>query len=102
MVFDYILEVNGTDNIFWVFYVINLILSAIAYQLGFAKKLSPVKNVIVYILLMVGTFVVTIFSTVMRMPTIECLIVIILVLGIYRFRLHRERKNRQDVQEENT
>ncbi|MFD1415455.1 YlaH-like family protein [Oceanobacillus jeddahense] len=101
MVLDYILEVNGTDNIFWIFYVMNLILSAIAYQLGFAKKLPIGKNIIVYILLMIGTFVITIFSTVMRMPTIECLIVIILVLGIYRFRLHRERKNRNSVQEDN-
>ncbi|CEI84430.1 membrane protein [Oceanobacillus oncorhynchi subsp. incaldanensis] len=101
MVFDYVFELNGTDNIFWIFYVMNLILSAIAYQLGFAKKLPIAKNIIVYILLMVGTFVITIFSTVMRMPTIECLIIIILVLGIYRFRLHRERKNRSDVQEDN-
>ncbi|MFD1066111.1 YlaH-like family protein [Oceanobacillus locisalsi] len=100
MVFDYILEVNGTDNIFWIFYVMNLILSAIAYQLGFAKKLPIGKTIIVYILLMIGTFVITIFSTVMRMPTIECLIVIILVLGIYRFRLHRERKHRKEVQED--
>lgn len=102
MVFDYILEMNGTDHIFWIFYVINLILSAVAYQLGFAKKLPVLKNIIVYILLMLGTFVVTIFSTVMRMPTVECLIIIIFVLGIYRFRLHRERKNREDEQESNS
>lgn len=99
MVLEYILKMNGTEHIFWIFYVINLILSAIAYQLGFAKKLPVLKNMIVYILLMIGTFVVTIFSTVMRMPTVECLIIIIFVLGIYRFRLHRERKNREDVQE---
>jgi len=101
MVIEYVLELNGTDNIFWIFYVMNLILSAVAYQLGFAKKLPIAKNIIVYILLMIGTFVITIFSTVMRMPTIECLIIIILVLGIYRFRLHRERKNRNNVQEDN-
>lgn len=101
MVLEYIIKLNGTDNIFWIFYVMNFILSAIAYQLGFAKKLPIAKNIIVYILLMIGTFVITIFSTVMRMPTIECLIIIILVLGIYRFRLHRERKNRNDVQEDN-
>ncbi|MCT1904739.1 YlaH-like family protein [Oceanobacillus sojae] len=102
MVLEYILEMNGTEHIFWIFYVINLILSAVAYQLGFAKKLPVLKNMIVYVLLMIGTFVVTIFSTVMRMPTVECLIIIIFVLGIYRFRLHRERKNRQDVQESNS
>ncbi|GIO22339.1 YlaH-like family protein [Oceanobacillus sp. J11TS1] len=102
MVLDYILDLNGTENIFWIFYVINLILSAIAYQLGFAKKLPIGKNIIVYLLLMIGTFIVTIFSTVMRMPTVECLIIIIFVLGIYRFRLHRERKSRrEDIQENN-
>lgn len=92
-VHEFILDTFGVGNIFWIFYVINLVLSAIAYKLGFAKKLPIAKNIIVYLLLMIGVFVLTIFSTVMRMPTVECLVVIIVVLGIYRLRLHNERKN---------
>ncbi|RLL45198.1 hypothetical protein D8M04_10085 [Oceanobacillus piezotolerans] len=92
LVFDTVLELNGTDNIFGIFYVMNLILAIIAYELGFAKKLPIIKKIIVYILLLIGVFILTIFSTVMRMPTVESLIVINLVLGIYRTRLHFQRK----------
>ncbi|WP_067728230.1 YlaH-like family protein [Oceanobacillus damuensis] len=91
-VFDLVIDVNGTDNIFWIFYVMNLILAAIAYELGFARKLPLGKTIFVYVMLMVGTFILTIFTTVMRMPTIESLLVIIVVLAIYRIRLHMQRK----------
>ncbi|WP_085992513.1 YlaH-like family protein [Oceanobacillus senegalensis] len=96
LVFDYILEINGTDNIFWIFYVLNLVLSVIAFELGFAKKLPILKTVIVYIMLLIGVFIITIFSTVMRMPSVESLIVINLVLAIYRTRLHFQRKNKKE------
>ncbi|WP_156290466.1 YlaH-like family protein [Oceanobacillus salinisoli] len=96
LVFDFVLEWNGTDNIFWIFYVLNLILSIIAYELGFAKKLPVLKTVIVYILLLIGVYILTIFSTVMRMPSVESLIVINLVLAIYRTRLHFQRKSNKE------
>ena len=92
LVFDLVMEINGVENIFWVFYVMNLILCAIAYELGFARKLPLLKTVFVYIMLMIGTYILTILTTVMKMPTVECLFIIILVLAIYRFRLHRQRK----------
>lgn len=91
-VFDLVVDLNGIENIFWIFYVMNFILCGIAYELGFARKLPPIKKVFVYVLLLIGTFILTIFTTVMRMPTVESLLVIILVLGIYRIRLHNQRK----------
>ncbi|WP_249869906.1 YlaH-like family protein [Oceanobacillus saliphilus] len=91
-VFDMVVEVNGTENIFWIFYTMNFILCAIAYELGFARKLPLGKTIFVYLMLMVGTYILTIFTTVMRMPTIESLLVIILVLAVYRIRLHTQRK----------
>ena len=91
-VFDYVVERNGIENIFWIFYVMNFILCAIAYELGFARKLPPLKKLFVYILLLIGTYILTIFTTVMRMPTIESLIVIIFILAVYRIRLHYQRK----------
>jgi len=90
-IFDFILETNGIDNIFWVFYIINLLFAVIAYELGFAKKLSPIKTVIVYLLLLVGNYVITIFSL-LKMPMTESLIIITIVLAIYRTRLHFQRK----------
>ncbi|RDW18523.1 hypothetical protein CWR48_12730 [Oceanobacillus arenosus] len=89
--FDFIIENNGTENIFWIFYVMNLIFAAIAFKLGFARKLSLLKNIFVYFMLFVGTYIITIFS-VLRMPMTESLIIIIIVLAIYRTRLHFQRK----------
>ncbi|WP_100011088.1 YlaH-like family protein [Lentibacillus sediminis] len=91
LLFDFILENFGTENIFLVFYILNLVFAAIAYKLGFAKDLPLLKSVFVYILLAIGTYIITIFS-IFNLPITESLIAVSLVLGIYRFRLHRERK----------
>src|SRR5699024_4333607 len=53
------------------------------------------KSIIVYIMLAIGMFVVTIFS-VFKLPITETLIIISAVLGIYRFRLYQERKKRHE------
>lgn len=92
LVFDLVVDINGIENIFWVFYVMNFILCAIAYELGFARKLPLGKTIFVYLMLLIATFILTIFTTVMRMPTVESLFVIILILAIYRIRLHRQRQ----------
>lgn len=94
IVFDYIITHFGTDHLFWKLYVPILILSAIAYKLGFAKELPLIKSLFVYILLAVGVFILTTFGIVFNAPIIECLIVISIVLAIYRFRLHLERRAR--------
>lgn len=88
---DYIINNFGTEHLFWKLYVPNLILSAIAYKLGFAKELPVLKSMFVYLLLAVGVYILTIFG-ILGFPIMECLIIVSLVLGIYRFRLHRERK----------
>lgn len=91
IIFDLIYENFGADNIFWKFYILNYILAAIAYKLGFARELPLLKSIFVYIMLAVGTIILTFFSLV-RQPVTEVLIIISVVLSIYRFRLHRERK----------
>jgi hypothetical protein len=93
-IFDIVVELNQ-DNAYWIFYFINLIFAIAAYELGFAKKLSPVKTVIIYILLLLGNYIITIFS-VLRMPMTESLIIITVVLAIYRTRLHYQRKARKE------
>lgn len=93
--FNYILDHFGTENIYWIFYVLNLIFSILAYKLGFARELPILKSVIVYIMLAFGVLVITIFS-VFNFPITETLLIISAVLGIYRFRLHQERKKRQE------
>ncbi|WP_373895895.1 YlaH-like family protein [Virgibacillus natechei] len=92
-IFDFVLT-NYPSYLFWIFYVLNLIFGAIAFKLGFARKLPLLKTIFVYVMLAVGTYIITIFS-IFQMPITESLIIISLVLGIYRFRLHRQRKVKQ-------
>jgi hypothetical protein len=95
IIFDFLLDNFGTSiNLFWVFYVLNFIFGVIAYKLGFAKKLPLIKSVIIYILFAIGVFIITIFS-ILQLPITESLIIISVVLAIYRFRLHNQRKSKK-------
>src|SRR5699024_12248675 len=89
LIFNFIVDHYGTDHIFWTFYVINIIFSVIAYKLGFDRKLPVLKSIIVYILLFIGTYITTIFSL-LKLPVIESLIIISILLAIYRFILYLE------------
>lgn len=90
---DYIINHFGTDHVFWILFGLNLIFGAISYKLGFARKLPLLKDVFVYIMLAVGTYILTIFS-IFGLPITESLVIIAIVLAIYRFRLHQQRKER--------
>jgi len=81
------------EHIFWTFYFLNLIFGVIAYKLGFAKELPLLKSIIVYIMLAIGMFIISIFS-IARLPMTETLIIISIVLGIYRYRLYKDRQTR--------
>ena len=91
-VFDFVLKNFGKENVLWILYLVNLILAMIAYKLGFARKLPILKSVFVYITLAFGTLILAFFGGVFRMPITESLLVISFVLGVYRLRLHQERK----------
>ncbi|SER97316.1 YlaH-like protein [Gracilibacillus ureilyticus] len=74
-------------------YVTVAVLAILAYKFGFAKKLTPLKSMVIYILLLIGMFFLTILFWV-SLPLAESLLIIALVMGIYRLRLHQERKKR--------
>lgn len=101
MLFEYILNNFGEDHVYLIFYVLNLIFAAIAYKLGFAKKLSILKSIVVYFMLAIGMYVLTIFSilptatTNQPLPITESLIIVCAILGIYRYRLHQQRKTQK-------
>ena len=90
IIFDFVYKHFGAEHIIGIFYVLNLIFASIAYKLGFARELPLLKSVFVYIMLAIGTIILTIFSLV-KFPITEVLIIVSIVLGIYRFRLYRER-----------
>ncbi|WP_407675722.1 YlaH-like family protein [Peribacillus saganii] len=76
----------------WLLYGTIVLLSILVYNLGFARKLPLLKNVVVYISLALGCTVLTFFAV--FLPVAEGLIVAAMFLGIYKFRRHR----RQDEQ----
>ncbi|MBO8155387.1 MAG: YlaH-like family protein [Bacillaceae bacterium] len=80
-------------------YFIILILAFITYKLGFARKLPILKSLVVYIFLVIGCVILTI-PLGLTLPIAEGLAVTSLVLAIYRFRLHRERKQQKAVENE--
>lgn len=74
----------------FVLYLVILVSAIITYKLGFAKKLPLLKSAVVYLVLVIGC----IFLTVplgLTLPIAEGLLGSAAFLGIYRFRLHRER-----------
>jgi|SRR5690625_666393 len=83
------------NNIFWIFYFLNTIFGIAAYKFGFAKQLPLLKSIFVYVMLILGMFIITIFSIV-RLPMTESLIIISIVLGIYRYRLYKDRQSRSE------
>lgn len=89
----YGIEGDHPQRAFWFLYATIVVLSALVYQLGFAKKLPILKMAVIYLFLLIGCFVMTIFAE--RFPVVECLIVIVIVFGGYKIRLHRSKKNEE-------
>lgn len=91
LIFDIIYDFSP-ENLYLIFFALNFIFAAISYKLGFARKISPLKSIFVYVMLAIGVYIISIFS-ILQYPITESLIVVALVMGIYRFRLYRERAN---------
>ncbi|MDC3416522.1 YlaH-like family protein [Aquibacillus salsiterrae] len=77
---------------FFFLYLTIVILTILAFKFGFAKKLPPLKSAVVYLVLIIGTFFITLLFG-MNLPIAESLFVIASVLGLYRYRLYRERNS---------
>ena len=71
-------------------YFFIVILSAIVYRLGFAKKLPLLKNIVIYCFLCLGCLLMLFFSY--ALPIAEGLGVAALILIVYKIRLHQSKK----------
>ena len=80
---------------FFLLYLTVVILAIITFKLGFARKLPLIQNIIVYAVLIIGTFFLTLILG-LNLPIAESLLASAVVLGIYRLRLHRERSGRNE------
>jgi hypothetical protein len=74
----------------WLLYGTIIVLCVIVYNLGFARKLSVLKNVIVYTALVLGCTVLTFLGV--FLPVAEGLVVAAIVLGIYKLRLYQHKR----------
>ncbi len=83
---------------FFYLYITVVVLAILAYKFGFAKKLSPLKSFIIYVLLIIGTFFLTLIFG-LNLPLAESLFIIAIVMGVYRLRLHHERKQQFNSEE---
>lgn len=83
---------NGPDLVlgFFFLYLTIAVLLAISFKLGFARKLPLLKSLVVYIFLSIGAVIIAFLG--LKLPMAESLIIIVLILGTYRFRLYQERK----------
>ncbi|TMW73049.1 YlaH-like family protein [Alteribacter natronophilus] len=79
--------------VFPVLYLIVTVLSIIVFNLGFARKLPLLKNIIVYTVMIIGNILLTVLA--IFLPIAESLIVAALVLGIYRLRMKQRRDENQ-------
>ncbi|CDQ19888.1 YlaH-like family protein [Halobacillus karajensis] len=90
-------EVSMLFRSFMLLYLTTVILAILTFKLGFARKLPLMKTIVVYGVLIIGTFVLTLILG-LNLPIPESLFVAALILGIYRLRLHKERGARQQNQ----
>ncbi|WP_339249476.1 YlaH-like family protein [Sporosarcina sp. FSL W8-0480] len=71
------------------------LLSALVYKLGFARKIKPWQNLVIYAFLFLGCLVLTFLA--FFLPIAEGLIVAALILIIYRIRRMNEHKENSTV-----
>ena len=77
---------------FTMLYLIVVVLTVIVFNLGFARKLPILKTAIVYIVLLFGSIFTTILA--LRLPVVESLLIATFVLGAYKYRLYKEKRER--------
>ncbi|MGN7407663.1 YlaH-like family protein [Sporosarcina jeotgali] len=74
----------------YVLFALVFLLAALVYKLGFARKIKPLQNLVIYTFLFIGCLVLTFLA--FFLPIVEGLIVAALILIIYRVRRLNEHQ----------
>lgn len=74
----------------YVLFALVFLLAALVYKLGFARKIKPLQNLVIYTFLFIGCLVLTFLA--FFLPIAEGLIVAALILIIYRVRRLKEHQ----------
>ncbi|WP_026566322.1 YlaH-like family protein [Bacillus sp. UNC41MFS5] len=90
----FFIELTDVKTAVWLQYIYIVILAAIVYKLGFAKKLPLLKNIVIYTCLLIGCFVMLIFSY--ALPIAEGLAGAAVLLIMYKIRLHQTKKHQAE------
>jgi hypothetical protein len=90
----FFIELTDVKTAVWLQYFYIVILSAIVYKLGFAKKLPLLKNIVIFICLLIGCFLMLFFSY--ALPIAEGLAGAALLLIVYKIRLHQTKKHQAE------
>ncbi|GAE91791.1 hypothetical protein JCM21714_748 [Gracilibacillus boraciitolerans JCM 21714] len=69
---------------FMLLYLTTVIFAIMAYKFGFAKKLPPLKSFIIYILLFIGIFFLTLIFG-LNLPLAESLFIVAIIMGDLSF-----------------
>lgn len=78
------------DHVIPILYVTIVVLSIIVYKLGFARKLPPLKALVIYVFLLIGCIILTILA--LQLPIVGALFIAAVVLCVYKIRLKQSKK----------
>jgi hypothetical protein len=90
----FFIELTDVKSAVWLQYFYSVMFSAIVYKLGFAKKLPLLKNIVIFICLLIGCFLMLFFSY--ALPIAEGLAGAALLLIVYKIRLHQTKKHQAE------
>lgn len=79
----------------WVVYLIILGLTGVIYQTAFARPLPLLKNVVVYLALAIGCYLLLIFK-ILGFPMIQSLFITVILIVVTRIRLSMTRKKQKE------
>ncbi|SEN07813.1 YlaH-like family protein [Lihuaxuella thermophila] len=75
-------------------YLIILVLTGIIYKTAFARKLPPLKSLVVYLVLALGCLLLTLFHY-MRFPMIPALFFTVILIVVTRVRLYLSKSKQE-------
>jgi hypothetical protein len=90
----FFIELTNTKTGVLLQYLFIVILTVVVYRLGFAKKLPLLKNVVIYLCLIIGDLIMLVFSY--GLPIAEGLMVAAVILIMYKIRLHQAKKQQTE------
>lgn len=87
LIAKYIYSVTDPPLAFLLLYVVIVVFMAAAYKLGFARKLPLLKQALVYLVLVLGCFILTFMAY--EIPIADIVVITVAVLAVVRYRASR-------------